>query len=116
MDWQWGNMKVEEALVRSVGGCAWPEGGGKKFDTPAMGFFCAGIVKMLEAIMAMRKGFEDFEGAAFGNGEFSYAVVGSRAVDFDLGSDDVAWFALDKFSSGVDAVGGSEAAVFSEVS
>ena len=109
-------MEVEEALDRSVGGCTGPKGGGKKVDVTTVGELGLRSVKVFEFVTAVGKGFDDFEGSSFGDGEFSDAVGGGRAVDFDLGGDDVAWLVSDEFPGGVGAVGGGETSIFSEVS
>ena len=109
-------MEVEEALVRSVGGCTGPKGGGKKVDVTTVGELGLRSVKVFEFATAVGKGFDDFEGSSFGDGEFCDAVGGGRAVDFDLGGDDVAWLVSDEFPGGVGAVGGGETSIFSEVS
>ena len=108
-------MKVEEALVRAIGRCAWPKRGGKEFDIAAVGFEGLGGVEVFKVVTTMREDFEDFEWSTFCDGQLGDSIVCSGAMDFDLGSDDVAGFERDEFPGGVDAMSCSEAAIFSEV-
>ena len=110
LDGQFGDMDVEEALVRAVGRGAGPEGRGQERQHAVVKLEGGGVGSFVEPadfVATFFSGADDDERAATAEREFGDGVGVGVAADFDSASDDIASFVLDRLAIVVGVVDSS---------